>query len=348
MPDIPLRRESSGTFFESASTPHPGLFLSRGIREWKADKTKKGEDFQTHVCKAIGLAASEIYKAAYFRWYHMVVANPTITVWPGKLDGRMFIGMGGASVVECAITLSRTYGVPIIPGSAQKGLAQAYGKAAGLDTTSQEIIFGREGQRPDSFDSGYVFFHDAWWVPGSAPTPLSQEIVTVHHPDYYQDGGIADATDFDSPVPNIQVAARGGFLFTVECAGPEWAVLARDLLAQALQKWGIGGKTASGYGRFVSDETTNSRFLADRRTHALNNLTSQERLRAEVNSWSEKQLADKLGKERNKTLEIYENDRDALLTMVAERWGDVIQSWRNEKDKFRKRVYKTVFQRQQD
>ncbi|MDA8137827.1 MAG: type III-B CRISPR module RAMP protein Cmr6 [Desulfobacteraceae bacterium] len=255
MCDIPLRREACGQLFDTALAPHPGLFLSRGIKQWPGDATQKGEAFQAHVAKAAGLAAPKIYQSAYDRWCRLVAANPTIAAWAGKLQGRMFIGLGGPSVIETGISLSRTYGVPLIPGSAQKGLTRAYAKAVGLDRNrTMEILFGRQGLAPDEMESGYVIFHDAWWIPGSAPTPLSPEIVTVHHHDYYKDGGASDATDFDSPVPNTQVSARGGFLFTVECADHAWAALARDLLAQALQQWGIGGKTAAGYGRFSPDD----------------------------------------------------------------------------------------------
>ncbi|MHB8165785.1 MAG: type III-B CRISPR module RAMP protein Cmr6 [Sulfuricella sp.] len=268
MTDIILRRSSSAALFDTAAAPHPGLCLSKGIAEWKEDKGKKGEAFQAHVAKVADLDSSEIYLAAYNRWHRIALESSTIFAWFGKLDGRLFIGLGGPSVIETAITLSRTYGVPFIPGSAQKGLAQAYAKASGLSDTAREVLFGKEGLTPDTCDAGYVLFHDAWWEPNSAPKPLAQEIVTVHHPDYYQDGGASDATDFDSPVPNVQIAARGGFLFTVECADPAWAATAIDLLAHGLQEWGIGGKTASGYGRFVPNRASMRPFEEAAEAHA--------------------------------------------------------------------------------
>ncbi|MBI5136854.1 MAG: type III-B CRISPR module RAMP protein Cmr6 [Nitrospirae bacterium] len=255
MPDTALCRKHVGALFESAlsnaaSTAHPGLLLSRGVGVWPADKTKKGELFQEHIKRVASLKVSDIYKAAYQRWFQTAGTTSSIVVWPGELNGRLFIGMGGASVIETAITLSRTYGVPFIPGSAQKGLASAYAKAAGL-TDACRTLFGGDGETSDGFESGYVIFHDAWWIPDSAETPLVPEVVTVHHPEYYKEAGATDATDFDSPIPNGQIAARGQFLFAVECADPDWAALARDLLGRALLEWGIGGKTNAGYGVFV-------------------------------------------------------------------------------------------------
>jgi CRISPR type III-B/RAMP module RAMP protein Cmr6 len=42
-----------------------------------------------------------------------------------KTDWRMVVGLGGASVLETAMTLHRIYGFPIVPGSALKGLTRA-------------------------------------------------------------------------------------------------------------------------------------------------------------------------------------------------------------------------------
>ncbi|CAL1241053.1 type III-B CRISPR module RAMP protein Cmr6 [Candidatus Methylocalor cossyra] len=209
------------------------------------------------------LPVPSVYQAAYARWRNTVIETETIAFWAGRIDGRMFLGLGGASVLETAITLGKTYGVPFIPGSAQKGLASAYAKAAGIDKQHRDILFGKVGNLPEQFESGAVLFHDAWWIPGSSDTPLAQEIVTVHHPEYYK-GGEKDATDFDSPEPNVQIAARGSFLFTVECGEPKWAEFARDILSEALKHWGIGGKTAAGYGYFVPDTRRHSELEGER------------------------------------------------------------------------------------
>jgi CRISPR-associated protein Cmr6 len=322
--------------------------LSRGIKEWKSDKTKKGEDFHAHVAKAALLAASDIYEAAYHRWCAAVLASPAVAAWAGKLDGRLFIGLGGASVIEAAITLSRTYGLPLIPGSAQKGLAQAYAKAAGLANGAREILFGREGRTPDAFDSGYVIFHDAWWIPGSARTPLAQEIVTVHHSDYYEKAGAKQATDFDSPVPNVQVAARGSFLFTVDCADTGWAGLARDLLVKALQEWGIGGKTAAGYGRIGADAAENRRIEKIIAGIRRGTQTPDELMRTDVLALTEKELAEKLGRDRNKTKATYGERWDAFLDQVQAIHGELLRTWEANGEKNKKRAFKTVFQRQEE
>jgi len=40
--------------------------------------------------------------------------------------GRMVIGLGGENVIETGLTLNHTYGTPMIPGTALKGLAAHY------------------------------------------------------------------------------------------------------------------------------------------------------------------------------------------------------------------------------
>ena len=175
MPDIPLQRERVRGFFDAASKPdaiikpHAGLWLSRGLQQWKVNKTGKGEDFLAHVEKAAGLPAPDIYKAAYQRWEEIVLTSPTVAYVGMTLEGRLFIGMGGPSVIESAITLSHAYGVPLIPASALKGLTKAYAKALKVDNNTCSALFGKEGKTPDECDAGYVIFHDAWWMPNSHP-----------------------------------------------------------------------------------------------------------------------------------------------------------------------------------
>ena len=65
------------------------------------------------------------------------------------------------------------------------------------------------------------------------------------------------ATDFDSPVPNAQVAVQGAFLFVIE--GPrEWLDFAEQMLVSALVTRGAGAKTRAGYGLFAAPDSPGS------------------------------------------------------------------------------------------
>jgi CRISPR-associated protein Cmr6 len=153
--------------------------------------------------------------------------------------------------------------MPYVPGSSVKGVVRAHALGSVFGDEHPEIIdelFGVDAD-PDKGHpqglSGLVTFHDAWWVPDSAPEPhknrpLVEEIVTTHHLDYYGSDGQTPATDFDSPVPNAQIAVQGRFLFVLEGPGATsgWLDLAAEMLTAALSIRGIGAKTRTGYGLF--------------------------------------------------------------------------------------------------
>ncbi len=345
MPDVQLRRAAVANLFggRPQSDTHAGLWLSRGIACWPEDTAKKGKAFQQHIAQAAEIVPAPIYEAAYRRWRDLLAYVPQMIAWAGQLDGRMFIGLGGPSAIETAITISRTYGVPVIPGSAQKGLAHAYARQVGIDMDDQYILFGKTGPSTDDFDSGYVIFHDAWWIPSSAPTPLAREVVTVHHAEYYKSCGATDSTDFDSPVTNAQIAARGGFLFTVECTDPAWARLGMTLLSKSLKDLGIGGKIAAGYGRFESNKGENKRLDNERALAEQVRLPPEQRLRRTVETLSLGELVLQLGKERNKTRQQHGENWEAFLEFVVEIHGESIKSWEHSDKKNEKKAFKTVF-----
>jgi CRISPR-associated protein Cmr6 len=345
MPDAQMRRTNVAELFDSASQPHAGLWLARGLPEWKEKADKKGEDFQHHIATAAKLKVPEIYQKAYQRWEkNLLEANAQ--TWCGKLDGRLFIGLGGASVLETAITLSRTYGVPIIPGSAVKGLVRAYAeKQNDLDDAQKktllEVLFGKIGDKPEESDAGYVLFHDAWWIPEDKP-PLAAEIVTVHHQDYYN-GSARQATDFDSPVPNQQIAARGSFLFALECADPEWAKYAKNLLTLALAHWGIGGKTAAGYGRFVEDKKQNDAVNKKREDVETDKLPPEQKMRKQIEALSLKKIAEMLGKDKNKTLAEWGADKELKLNLIRQIHSEALTNWKNSQSANEKKAFKVIF-----
>jgi hypothetical protein len=84
--------------------------------------------------------------------------------------------------------------------------------------------------------------------------------MTPHHTEYYR--GTGAPTDFDDPIPHPFISIRGVFLIAVSCDiegdyfdqsatenGKNWENVAFTLLSEALEHWGIGGKTNAGYGR---------------------------------------------------------------------------------------------------
>lgn len=228
-----------------------------------------------------------IYRLAYDRWKNRLSSPPSCCLSKSdvfKCQGRLIIGLGSENVLEAGIALHHTYGMPYIPGSALKGLSQHYchcvwGRfdcrfsrpSQELEKWYRDYLSGKSKQRPpDNFhrllfgsteDSGCIIFHDAWYIPEDDRQPLYLDVMTPHHLDYSRDSNkdsrFRAPTDFDSPNPIPFLSCSGEFLVAVSWRGPKterakhWLNLAFDLLAEALQRWGIGAKTTSGYGRLI-------------------------------------------------------------------------------------------------
>lgn len=230
------------------------------------------------------------YQKAYKRWKASLENSSLKEI---TLASRLLVGHGNASATEVGLSVHHTWGVPVIPGSALKGLcahytAATYGRqvAAG-DRRNERAPFGGpqwdERRRrieaspgdyyralfgvadaPDAASSaGLVFFHDALYVPGSSAgdTPFAVDVLTVHQRSYYgqdkETDGVAGRSwpnDYDSPNPVGFISVKPCTKFLLAVGGnPDWASLALDLLTEALREWGAGGKTSAGYGRLYCD-----------------------------------------------------------------------------------------------
>jgi CRISPR-associated protein Cmr6 len=221
----------------------------------------------------------DLYNTAYQRWQkslpQLMVANELQTL------GRLIVGLGSENVLETGIRLHHTYGMPILPGSALKGLAahycnQVWGdeknpkfrKPSPEDEKAYRKWLDNQGPDPgDNYhrllfgttdDGGCIVFHDAWFVPDSEKDPLKLDVMTPHHPKWLD--GSVPPTDFDSPIPVPFLSVAGKFQVAVSWHGPtsdkarNWTQRALECLRDALFHWGVGGKTSSGYGRFDQEK----------------------------------------------------------------------------------------------
>lgn len=239
-----------------------GLLRDRYLVELSV-KDDKHKDAREKLHQAVGEAlvhSLEIYQLAYAK---NCAANSIFAPKEEgffKTEGRMVIGLGGENVLETGLSLQHTYGTPLIPGSALKGLTahycdQVWGASDHkfkLGEEYHETIFGT------TEDSGHIIFHDAWIVPDSLADSLKTDVMTPHHGDYYSKKGEAAPTDFDDPKPIPFLSISGRFHVVVSCDvqsedGEKWAKLAFKMLTEALREWGIGGKTNAGYGRLVPE-----------------------------------------------------------------------------------------------
>jgi len=235
---------------------HPGLLLSRYLKEPAnnndAFNSQKEELFKGMRESLKKESVHSLYKLAFDRMQKSLPQKSIISEF--KTEGRTIVGLGASSPAEVGMRMHHTYGVPVIPGSSLKGLAAHYCNNVwgGVDSRYQiggeyhTVLFGTTDE------SGRIIFHEAWITPGTLKDCLASDIMTPHHSDYQNESNAP--TDFDDPIPVRFLSVKGTFCVALSCddksdEGDKWASLAMKVLTEALENWGAGGKTSSGYGR---------------------------------------------------------------------------------------------------
>jgi hypothetical protein len=80
-------------------------------------------------------------------------------------------------------------------------------------------------------------------------------VLTVHQTSYYDPSRNTFPNDYDSPKPVAFLTVRPGARLLFALSGPaDWTELAERLLRDALDHWGVGGKTSAGYGRLLAPD----------------------------------------------------------------------------------------------
>lgn len=234
------------------------------------------------------------YAGAYRRWKQSFDTEGL--AFEVATRTRLLIGHGNAAPTEVGLTFHHTWGVPIIPGSALKGLLShylsiTYGPAdVSLHPGSSDhpeperapfqgptwknrrirhspgevhaALFGAPDADSDqeyvgTYEVGQrrgaVVFHDAWLIPDETnPAPLAVDVITTHHSNYYMASAAQRPwpNDYEDPTPISFLSVRPGVKFFIALSGdPKWVKFAAEHLADALADWGIGSKSAAGYGR---------------------------------------------------------------------------------------------------
>lgn len=220
-------------------------------------------------------------QAVYARWQQTVAATRA-TPWTMPLITRLIVGLGGKGALEIGITLDKVTGLPFVPGSALKGLCRSYAlytlaEKYGVPIEKEAFASFDEELTSGKYDSedlartyhrafgtqegaGVLVFFDAVVAALPPGNPLfALDVMTPHFPKYYTSSGKDSPADNDSPNPVnfIAVAHRTTFAFAVGVrAGVQHAdtqdvlAVASGWLQTALQDFGVGSKTAAGYGAF--------------------------------------------------------------------------------------------------
>lgn len=168
-------------------------------------------------------------------------------------EWRLAVGLGNnANAHEIGLALHGTYGWPVIPGSALKGLAAAWASQSGADDADVRRVFG--SPRPGASDlapgRGSVRFLDA--IPSREPIAVVADVLTPHVKPYYDSmatGAVpVPPAEYHNPVPLMFLTVRGSYAVDLYGDHAGDVALAARWLTEAGDELGAGAKTAAGYG----------------------------------------------------------------------------------------------------
>ena len=169
-------------------------------------------------------------------------------------EWRLAVGLGNnANAHEIGLALHGTYGWPVIPGSALKGLAAAWAVAAGAEAADVWRVLG--GPRSDmphpeaNAGRGTVCFLDA--IPAGQPVLVEADVLTPHVKPYYDGaatGHLVPPAEYHNPVPLTFLTVRGAYAVDLYGSSSQDVGLAAEWLTKAGDELGAGAKTAAGYG----------------------------------------------------------------------------------------------------
>ena len=122
------------------------LLLDRYVgykHDWKLQEEQKIELFKKVASNF--QFENNLIQHYYQRWQARVKFLPYAQSFNAFPEWRMIVGLGQTSILETSITLDRITGIPIIPGSALKGLAASY--AILSDSEISQLVYNPETKK---------------------------------------------------------------------------------------------------------------------------------------------------------------------------------------------------------
>lgn len=182
------------------------------------------------------------------------LARRGVTAQDYQLQWRFASGLGAEHPIENGFSFDDAIGVPLVTGSAVKGLCRAAAAMRGEESAaSRRALLGPEDELRTA--AGDLIFYDA--LPLRWPK-LAVDIVNCHHPEYYHQlfderrRKPLQVTETEDPVPVFFLVVDQGaaFRFRLASRSGNAANVAQgwQWLEDGLTLLGIGAKTAVGYG----------------------------------------------------------------------------------------------------
>ena len=251
---------------------HLGLALAQYLPTREQGGQEKAKDLLLTAIAGDGQhrgTFSQGFKPRGYEEYYRRFLHAAQHAGPGRIltlesRGRSLVGLGLETPLENSLATHHTYGVPVLSGSAMKGLTSSFARKRYEGWQPEEPasphrrLFGyapspgHQKAQTELGAAGLITFHDALPQPGK--WQIHREVMTTHHSGYYMKEKGAPPADWDEPVPVPFLSASGTFTLVLHAAAQPDTEAALDaatqLLTAALMEEGIGAKTTSGYGRF--------------------------------------------------------------------------------------------------
>lgn len=225
------------------NTANMGLVFNKYFPWNKSDRDISKSDgwVRSFVSEFNSITPSDEYGQRYRK---MVISNEG-TLFELECLSDIIIGMGNAHPLENGFTFDHAQGLPFIPGTTIKGIWKASKRTKQEEDKTEGNERGNENEAIEERDVDDFIFLDA--IPLSVKLKL--DIMTPHYQPYY--ASTEPPGDYYNPIPIQFVAVSKGSKFL-------WGLITRtqkdtketeSLLREWFNNFGIGGKTAVGYGR---------------------------------------------------------------------------------------------------
>lgn len=324
---LPLPK-SAATLVATDCLVHPALLLNKLVlwHAWRfTGHGKKDPPVKTHAyhnaVKVLGRPEwKELAGAIVSRrhaWLSREHAQGRARLLRLKTLTPLVVNLSGASPLELGLAFHHTYGLPVIPGSALKGIARASSRFGGDDLG----LFGEQEC------AGLIDFLDAVCVEGA---PVQIDIMTPHFGKWYQGKGLPD--DRDDPNPIHFLSVRPGAVF-------ETALVVRSgindpghlldraqaALSNGLEELGAGAKTAAGYGVLSVEAVSVAVAAAEAAPASIRQRPAEqspgERLRREIEPFRGGKDFAILMQKVDACLALEEPDRTEIAKLLVDRMG---------------------------
>ncbi|MCI5222193.1 MAG: type III-B CRISPR module RAMP protein Cmr6 [Candidatus Electrothrix sp. AR4] len=327
------------------SEPHPGLLFDKFPDAWadgwhnELESNAKRDFFNVFAQCDYGYLATNLNNMVERQ--EQLARNlcgpdqkPTLFV---KTDWRFVSGLGSGHPYETGFIWHRTLGVPYLPGSSVKGLMRAWTGDWREEDDRVKYLFGSDPDREkeESADTGALIVFDALPI---TPPKLELDILNPHYGPYYESNGEKPPADYHNPVPVFFLTVASGQAFRF-CLAPRPGTgtdsdvkEGLELLKEALETLGAGGKTAVGYGTFQLDTKAMEKELP-----------KEERWRCELTRQKPKLLVNQFSKNWGATKKKYGDDLGRFIEIVRELHGDAIQEWKGSGKQNEQKAYKRIY-----